>query len=182
VHAEPVGRVEVEVAVELRLSVLSSRSRRYTSDQTFGYSPEQLEQSDVYLVAARVASRLVGVAGVEVQGEGLGELKRFFVTPEQRGTGVADALIAALLAHAAASRVRLLRLETGDKQQAAQAFYRRHGFAQVPRFSPYDTSETSVHAPTCLIDQRQEPRRAHPSSRRSWGSAWRARRHQLSAG
>ncbi len=32
----------------------------------------------------------------------------------------------------------------GDKQHAAQAFYRRHGFAQVPRFGPYVNSETSV--------------------------------------
>ncbi len=55
-----------------------------------------------------------------------------------------DVLIAALLAHAAASGVRLVRLETGDKQQAAQAFYRRHGFSQVPRFDPYTSSETSV--------------------------------------
>ena len=82
-------------------------------------------------------------AGTRRRG-GLAELKRFFVRPEQRGTGVADALIAALLAHAATSRVRLVRLETGDKQQAARAFYRRHGFRQVPPFSPYETSATSV--------------------------------------
>lgn len=116
----------------------------YKSGQTFGYSAEQLERSDVHLVVARVAGRLAGIAGVEVQGDGLAELKRLFVRPEQRGTGVADALLAALLAHPAACRVRLVRLETGDKQQAAQAFYRRHGFAPVPRFSPYETSETSV--------------------------------------
>ena len=51
----------------------------------------------MHLVGARVGDLLVGVAGLEVQGEGLGELKRFFVQPEHRGTGVADALMAALL-------------------------------------------------------------------------------------
>ena len=116
----------------------------YRPDQTFGYSPEQLEQADVHLVGARVGGSLVGIGGVEVQGDGRGELKRFFVTPEYRGTGVADALLAALLAHAAAGGVELLRLETGDRQLAARAFYRRHGFEQVPRFSPYESSETSV--------------------------------------
>jgi putative acetyltransferase len=60
--------------------------------------------------------------------EGLGELKRFFVQPEHRGAGVADTLMAALLARARASGVRLLLLETGDKQEAAQAFYHRPGF------------------------------------------------------
>lgn len=141
---EPVTTRDEEVRVLLAALTAELATGGYTTDQTFGYSMEELEQSDVHLLGARVADHLVGVAGVEVQGAGLGELKRFFVKPEQRGTGVADALIAALLAHAAASRVRLLRLETGDKQQAAQAFYRRHGFAQVPRFSPYEASETSV--------------------------------------
>ena len=50
----------------------------------------------------------------------------------------------ALLNHAAAHGVVLLRLETGDRQQAAQALYRRHGFVEVPRFGPYVGSATSV--------------------------------------
>jgi len=116
----------------------------YTPEQTFGYSVEQLERAEVHLVGARVAGRLVGLGGVELQGDGVAELKRFYVEPEHRGTGVADALIAALVDHAAAHDVHVVRLETGDKQQAARSFYRRHGFAEVPRFEPYLASETSV--------------------------------------
>ena len=116
----------------------------YTPDQTFGYSAEQLERSGVHLVGVRVADRLVGLGGVEVQGGGFAELKRFYVEPEYRGTGVADVLIAALVDHATSQHVDVLRLETGDKQLAARAFYRRHGFVEVPRFEPYLLSETSV--------------------------------------
>ena len=116
----------------------------YTPDQTFGYSVEQLHQADVHLVRAYVAGRLVGLGRVELQGDGVAELKRFYVEPEHRGTGVADALIAALVDHAATHDVTVVRLETGDKQQAAMSFYRRHGFAEVPRFEPYLSSETSV--------------------------------------
>ena len=141
---EPVTARDQEVQALLDALTAELATAGYTPDQTFGYSAEQLEQSDVHLVGARVAGRLVGVAGLEVQGDGLGELKRFFVAPEQRGAGVADALITALVAHATAAGVQLLRLETGDKQAAAQAFYRRHGFTQVPRFHPYTASETSV--------------------------------------
>jgi putative acetyltransferase len=119
-------------------------SSGYTPSQTFGYSVEQLERAEVHLVAAPVGDRLVGVGGVELQDGGVAELKRFYVEPEHRGTGVADALIAALVDHAAARGVEVLRLETGDKQHAAISFYRRHGFAQVPRFEPYLSSETSV--------------------------------------
>lgn len=133
---------EVQVLLEALTAELAGGG--YTPEQTFGYSVDQLEASQVHLVGARVAGRLAGVAGIELQDHGLAELKRFFVRPEQRGTGVADALIAALLAHAADSRVRLVRLETGDEQQAALALYRRHGFRRVPRFGPYEASETSV--------------------------------------
>jgi putative acetyltransferase len=116
----------------------------YTPEQTFGYSPEQLERSGVHLVGAEVAGRLVGIGGLELQDGESGELKRFYVRPEHRGSGVADALMAALVAYAQQHAVRVLRLETGDKQQAAIAFYRRHGFVEVPRFPPYTDSETSV--------------------------------------
>jgi putative acetyltransferase len=116
----------------------------YSAAQTFGYSPERLAEAGVHLVGARVAGRLVGVAGVELQEAGVAELKRFFVTPEHRGAGVADALLTALLDHAAARGVTVVRLETGDRQRAAMAFYRRHGFVDVPRFGPYVDSETSV--------------------------------------
>ncbi len=116
----------------------------YTPEQTFGYSPEQLERSGVHLVAAEVAGRLVGIGGLELQDGESGELKRFYVRPEHRGSGVADALMAALVAYARQHAVRVLRLETGDRQQAAIAFYRRHGFVEVPRFPPYTDSATSV--------------------------------------
>src|SRR5690242_8635416 len=115
----------------------------YSADQTFGYSIEQLELTEVQLVGVEVAGQLVGVGGLELQGR-VGELKRFFVAPAHRGTGIADAIIAALLKFATDHDVEVLRLETGDKQSAAIAFYRRHGFAEIPRFGPYVNSETSV--------------------------------------
>ena len=52
--------------------------------------------------------------------------------------------MASLLAYGREHGVRVLRLETGDRQHAAVAFYRRHGFVEVPRFPPYTDSETSV--------------------------------------
>ena len=116
----------------------------YTASETFGYSVQQLEQSSVHLVGARVGGMLVGLGGLERQGDSTGELKRFFVTSECRGAGVADALIAALVDYARDHHIDRLRLETGDKQLAAIAFYRRHGFAVIPRFGPYVNSATSV--------------------------------------
>jgi putative acetyltransferase len=142
VAAVPVRDPAVVALLEALTAELAGSG--YTPDQTFGYSVEQLERADVHLVGACVSGRLVGLGGVELQGGGVAELKRFYVEPEHRGTGVADALIAALVDHAGAHDVTVVRLETGDKQQAAMSFYRRHGFVEVPRFAPYLSSETSV--------------------------------------
>jgi putative acetyltransferase len=116
----------------------------YTAAQTFGYTAEQLHRSNVHMVGAQVDGELVGIGGLELQGDRVGELKRFFVRRERRGTGVASAILNALLDHARAHQLELVRLETGDKQHAAMAFYRRHGFVDIPPFGPYLTSQTSV--------------------------------------
>ncbi|WP_222195857.1 GNAT family N-acetyltransferase [Modestobacter italicus] len=137
-----VGEPEVLALVDALTAELAGGG--YRAEETFGYSPEQLAASDVHLVGARSAGELVGLGGVEVPGDGTAELKRFFVVPACRGTGTADAIMTALVDHAVAHGVRLLRLETGDQQHAAIRFYRRHGFVEVPRFGPYVVSATSV--------------------------------------
>jgi putative acetyltransferase len=116
----------------------------YTEDQTFGYSLDQLEERGVVLVGARVGGELVGLGGLEVQDGGYGELKRFYVRPPSRGRGVAAAVLDALVAVARDRGLAVLRLETGDRQHAAIAFYARHGFVDTPRFGPYVDSATSV--------------------------------------
>jgi putative acetyltransferase len=116
----------------------------YAPEQTFGYSAEQLEQTGVYLIGAEVAGRLAGIGGLELQDGDAAELKRFYVRPEHRGSGVADVLMASLVAYGREHGARVLRLETGDRQHAALRFYARHGFVEVPRFPPYTDSETSI--------------------------------------
>ena len=140
----PVDATDPQVRTLLAQLTAELAMGGYTAEQTFGYSPEQLEQSGVHLIGGRVDEHLVAVAGIELQPDAAAELKRFFVEPQWRGTGVADALITSLLAYAESAQVRVVRLETGDKQVAAQAFYRRHGFRYVPRFGPYVASATSV--------------------------------------
>ena len=148
-RGEPVRTVPVratEPGVRALIDALTAELARagYTPEETFGYSAERLEQAGVHLVGAHVDGGLAGIAGVEVADDGFGELKRFYVLPAYRGTGVADALIGALIAYAVEGGVRTLRLETGDRQHAALAFYRRHGFTDTPRFGPYVDSATSI--------------------------------------
>ena len=154
----PVGASEPQVLGLLQCLTSELAVEGYTSGQTFGYTPEQLQTANVYLVAARVDGRLAGMGGLELQEDGVGELKRFFVTPEYRGLGVADAVLSALLDYAKGQNLDVLRLETGDKQRAAIAFYRRHNFVEVPRFGPYVGSETSVCMQRRLLGRGGDPR------------------------
>jgi putative acetyltransferase len=133
-----------EVAALLGALTAELARGEYAPEETFGYSVEQLEVQGVHLVGARLDGRLVGVGGVELQDDGAAELKRMYVDPAARGSGVADAVLTALVHHARSHGAVRLRLETGDRQAAAIAFYRRHGFAEVPRFGPYVDSATSV--------------------------------------
>jgi putative acetyltransferase len=144
VQVGPVRAGDPEVAALLAALTAELAGAGYTADQTFGYSAEQLEAAEVHLVGARAGPKLTGIGGVELQAGGLAELKRFYVVPGYRGQGIADAVLAALIQHARTHGARILRLETGNRQQAAIAFYRRHGFAEVPRFGPYVDSATSV--------------------------------------
>lgn len=149
-EAVPAPRVETVSARDSEVTALLDELTSelalggYAASETFGYSVEQLVSSQVHLVGARIAGRLVGVGGAELQDAGIGELKRFFVLREYRGTGVADALVTALIDYATDEGVDVLRLETGEKQHSAIAFYRRHGFVAVPRFGPYLQSATSL--------------------------------------
>jgi putative acetyltransferase len=143
-QVDPVSARDPEVTALLDALTSELALGGYAATETFGYSVEQLESSQVYLVGARIGGQLVGVGGVELQDAGIGELKRFFVLPEYRSMGVADALITALMKYATDDGIDVLRLETGDKQQSAIAFYRRHGFVAVPCFGLYLQSATSL--------------------------------------
>ena len=124
VQVAPVRATDPEVRALIDALTAELAGSGYTPEEMFGYSVERLVQAGVHLVGARVAGALTGIAGVEVEGDGFAELKRFYVVPAHRGTGVADALIAALSAYAAERGVRALRLETGDRQHARAALLR----------------------------------------------------------
>jgi putative acetyltransferase len=143
-HLAPVTVRDPGVAGLIDALTLELADGGYSDEESFGYSLDQLERSGVHLVGATSDGRLVGLGGLELQEDGFAELKRFYVDPAHRGGGVADAVIEKLVEHARSHGATTLRLETGDKQQAAMRFYARHGFEVVPRFGPYVDSATSV--------------------------------------
>ena len=96
-----------------------------------------------FLVATR-ERRPVGCGAVRRIEEQTGEIKRMYVTPEERGHGVGRALLAALEAEARALGLSRLVLETGVRQQEAIALYRRAGFLDAAPFGEYVSSPLSL--------------------------------------
>ena len=71
----------------------------------------------------------------DLHADGACEFKRMYVVPEQRGRGVARQLLSAMEAEARRMGYRLARLDTGDRQPAAQHVYLSSGFRPIHNFN-----------------------------------------------
>ena len=80
--------------------------------------------------------RLAGCGALIPQG-GYGELKRIFVRPQARRSGVGAQLVARLEAEALACGLPLVRLEVGVRQPEARALYLRAGYGETGPFGTY---------------------------------------------
>jgi GNAT superfamily N-acetyltransferase len=102
----------------------------------------------VFLVAFDVAedgSELaVGCGGLRTLDDSHGEIKRMYVIPERRGTGVSIAILTALEGEARGRGWSRLVLETGDQQPDAMRLYEREGYTLIPNFGYYADSPLSI--------------------------------------
>ena len=73
-----------------------------------------------------------------------GELKRMYVSPTQRGRGVAKNVIAFLEQEAVHRGCTLLMLETGIHQAEALGLYERSGYARREPYGDYPNDPLSV--------------------------------------
>ena len=65
------------------------------------------------------------------------EVKRMYVVPGARGTGLARRLLARLEESAAAAGAEAMVLETGTAQPEAMALYESSGYARIENFGHY---------------------------------------------
>jgi ribosomal protein S18 acetylase RimI-like enzyme len=79
---------------------------------------------------ARLDGETIGCVMQHEIAPGVSEMKRLFVSERARGSGAARALCEASLARAKEDGYRLMRLDTGFRQVAAQKLYRRLGFRE----------------------------------------------------
>ncbi len=97
----------------------------------------------VFFVARDADGRAIGCGGLRPLADGGAEIKRMYVDPAARGTGVATALLRAIEDAARSLGETRLLLETGDGQPDAIRFYEREGYTPIPLFGPYVGSALS---------------------------------------
>jgi putative acetyltransferase len=116
------------------------------------YPPEYRHQVDipalmadnVRFFVARRAGRALGCMALVRTGPDKGELKRCFVTEEARGQGVGLALLNAAEAAARQEKMRIIQLETGNRNIAALRLYRGTGYHERGPFGDYPDDGVSV--------------------------------------
>ena len=91
------------------------------------------------LLLALAGGRAAGCVTLRTIGDGVCEMKRFYVRPEYHGLGLGRRLAEAFIALARERGFRTMRLETGDLQTEAQTLYRSLGFRRIEPY--YDCPE-----------------------------------------
>jgi GNAT superfamily N-acetyltransferase len=111
----------------------------------FSLSPDETNGvRGAFLVVYR-GGEAVGCGALRLLDAHTAELKRMYVSRDQRGLGLGRRLVAALENEARVLGARRLVLETGTRQQAALALYRATGFREIPLFGEYCLSpDTSI--------------------------------------
>jgi len=128
-------------------------SPHYEAHQRHGLQIEAIFQPGIQFFLARRAGEALGCGGVALY-PGFAEVKRMFVSREARGQGIADAIMDRLADVARQADRPLLRLETGDCQQAAIRFYRRYGFDFCGPFKPYSAMPPENIATSIFMEKR----------------------------
>ena len=103
-----------------------------------GATAEQIDPATVAVtvLATSDAGEPVGTAALRRVGVDV-EVKRMYVVPGARGTGLAGRLLDVMEEHAVRLGAERILLHTGERQTAALALYRRRGYREVPVFEPY---------------------------------------------
>jgi putative acetyltransferase len=133
IEAAPVATGEVRALIGELDRALSAE---YPPEQRHGLDLDAIFQPHIRFFVARLDGEAVGCGGVALFAD-FAEVKRMYVRDGTRGKGVAQALLARIEMEARAAGLAVLRLETGDRQDAAIRLYMRSGFQHCPAFGAY---------------------------------------------
>ena len=116
----------------------------YPPESNYHLSVAELKQANVLFTVVRDDDGTALACGAVVLLDGYGELKRMYVSPAQRGRGIAMTIIEFLEHEARRRECTNLRLETGIHQAEAISLYGRAGYERCARYGDYPEDPLSV--------------------------------------
>ena len=99
---------------------------------------------DVHFLVARRDGKALGCMALIRTGPDKAELRRCFVTEGARGQGAGLAMLLAAEAAARTQKLRVIQLETGNRNIAALRLYRGNGYHDRGPFGRYPDNGVSV--------------------------------------
>lgn len=136
---------DLEVVKALWLEYLTWANRELESRFGFRFPIEKALEDDLASIAkfqppggrlllAVEGDEVVGIACLRRISPGTAEIKRMFVRPGQRGTGLGGALLDQLVTEAKASGYERIRLDSAMFMETAHALYRSRGFVDIDAY------------------------------------------------
>ena len=97
-----------------------------------------------YVVVAYENEKPVGCGAIKEFESGTMEVKRMYVSPDERKKGIASRILNELESWASELSCTRCLLETGKRQPEAIGLYKKSGYKQIPNYGQYTGVENSV--------------------------------------
>jgi putative acetyltransferase len=141
----------------LRGAQRAELDERYGCDDHEPGTPPSAVDIDLFLVAVDPDGHALGCGALRRLDRTSAEIKRMYVTPAVRGSGVATGLLRALEAAAVHRGWTTLKLETGTAQPESVRFYEREGYRSIPLFGAYRGADQSLCYARDLVERSPAP-------------------------
>jgi GNAT superfamily N-acetyltransferase len=100
------------------------------------------------VIVARITDEIVGVGTMKPVSDDTAEIKRMFVRPQARGSGIARGIMARLVEDARSEGFTVIRGETMDFMSDAIALYKSLGTAEIAQFDESEAAAAGVEGLT----------------------------------